>query len=77
MHENELTIPVAAVVETDEGAFCWVKTPEGASRRVLKLGDSNDVFVVVQGGLNEGEEVVLNPMVYLSEAEEDALKTSG
>jgi len=77
VHENELTIPVAAVVETEEGAFCWVKTPEGASRRVLKLGDSNDVFVVVQGGLNEGEEVVLNPMVYLSEAEEDALKTSG
>ena len=76
VHEDALTIPVAAVVETDEGAFCWVKTTEGASRRVLNLGDSNDVFVVVNGGLNEGEEVVLNPMVYLAEAEQDALKAS-
>ena len=43
----------------------------------LRLGDSNDVFIVINGGLNEGEEVVLNPMVYLKEAENEALQTSG
>ena len=38
VHENVLTIPVAAVVETDEGDFCWVKTADGAARRVLEVG---------------------------------------
>ena len=78
-HSDVLTVPVAAVVETSQGDFCWIETdPDRPPKRTaIDLGDSNDVFVVVQGGLNEGEEVVLNPMVYLSEAEEDALKTSG
>ena len=67
-HEDVLTIPVAAVVETDEGDFCWVKTAEGAQRRSLQLGDSNDVFIVVEAGLKEGDEVVLNPTAFLEEA---------
>jgi hypothetical protein len=60
-YENVLLMPVAAVVETTEGDFCWVKTPEGPQRRSLELGDTNDVFTVVQAGLEEGEEVALNP----------------
>ena len=59
-YSDVLTIPVAAVVETAEGAFCWVKTPDGAKRRLLKLGDTNKVFTVVKAGLREGDEVVLN-----------------
>lgn len=72
-HEDVLTIPVAAVVETDEGDFCWVKTPNGTQKRSLQLGDSNDVFVLVQAGLKEGDDVVLNPAEYIAEAEEEAL----
>jgi multidrug resistance efflux pump len=73
VHEAVLTIPVAAVVETAEGAFCWVKTADGgAVRRPLKLGDSNDVFIVVQAGLKEGEAVVLNPTAFLDEAQKAA-----
>jgi multidrug efflux pump subunit AcrA (membrane-fusion protein) len=75
VHKDVLTIPVAAVVETDKGAFCWVKTAEGTVRRVLELGDSNDVFIVVKAGLKEGEEVVLNPIAFIEEAQEDALTT--
>ena len=63
-NEDVLKIPVAAVVETDAGNFCWVKTARGAERRVLELGDSNDVFTVVEKGLQEGDEVVLNPHAY-------------
>ena len=74
-HEYVLKIPVAAVVETDEGDFCWVKTAEGSTRRLLKLGDSNDVFIVVEAGLKEGDEVVLNPTAFIDEAREDALTT--
>ena len=75
VHEDVLTIPVAAVVETEEGDFCWVTTPEGVQKRSLQLGDSNDVFIVVGAGLKEGDEVVLNPMAYIEEAKTDALQT--
>jgi HlyD family secretion protein len=74
-HHDVLTVPVAAVVETEEGDFCWVRTDDKTSKRRLDLGDSNDVFILVKAGLNEGEEVVLNPTAYIEEAEEDALAT--
>ena len=75
VHEDILTIPVAAVVETEEGDFCWVQSEDGPKRRVLELGDSNDVFIEVIAGLNEGENVVLNPTALIEEAEQDALAT--
>ena len=73
-HEDVLTIPVAAVLETDSATLCWVKTPGGIERRPLKLGDSNDVFIVVHDGLREGDQVVLNPLAYIEEAQLEALK---
>ena len=72
-YTDVLTIPVAAVVETPEGDFCWVKTVEGAKRRSLQLGDTNDSFIVVKAGLKEGEEVVLNPLALVEEAQEEVL----
>jgi multidrug efflux pump subunit AcrA (membrane-fusion protein) len=73
-YENVLTIPVAAVVETDQEYFCWVKTAEGPKRRSLQLGDSNNQFIVIEAGLKEGDEVVLNPIAFIEEAQTDALK---
>ncbi|MEO2009345.1 MAG: hypothetical protein ABGX22_11770 [Pirellulaceae bacterium] len=73
-HKDVLTIPVAAVLETAEGDFCWVKTAVGAERRALHLGDTNDVFIVVEAGLEAGDEVVLNPLAYVGEAQTKALK---
>ena len=75
VHEDVLTVPVAAVVETEKGPFCWVKTAQGTTRRLLKLGDSNDVFIVVEAGLAEGDEVVLNPTALIEEARRDAKST--
>ena len=43
--------------------------------RSLRLGDSNDVFIVVEAGLKEGDEVVLNPVAFSEEAQIEALKT--
>ncbi|MHC4629451.1 MAG: efflux RND transporter periplasmic adaptor subunit, partial [Planctomycetota bacterium] len=61
-HRDVLTVPVAAIVQTAQGAFCWVKTAEGAEKRYLQLGDSNDRFTMVEAGLEEADEVVLNPL---------------
>jgi multidrug efflux pump subunit AcrA (membrane-fusion protein) len=62
--EGVLSIPVAAIVETDAGSFCWIKTADGVEKRQIQLGDSNDVFTIVEEGLEEGEEVVLNPSAF-------------
>jgi multidrug efflux pump subunit AcrA (membrane-fusion protein) len=61
-HEDVVTIPVAAIVDTDEASYCWLKTSEKFERREIALGDSNGVFTVVREGLEEGDEVVLNPL---------------
>ena len=74
-HKNVLTIPVAAVIEIEQGDYCWVKTSKNVKRRLLQLGDSNDVFIVVKAGLQEGEEVILNPIAFIEEAKTDALTT--
>ena len=77
VHDSVLMLPVAAVIETEEGAFCWVSGATGNVKRSVVLGDSNDVFVEVISGLSEGEKVILNPAALLDEAAEDALQTFG
>ncbi|MEM9589566.1 MAG: efflux RND transporter periplasmic adaptor subunit, partial [Planctomycetota bacterium] len=61
-HRDVLSIPVSAVMETDDGAFCWVIDDSGVSRRPIQVGDSNDIFIIVQAGLSEGERVALRPL---------------
>jgi multidrug efflux pump subunit AcrA (membrane-fusion protein) len=73
-YEDILTVPVAAVVETGQEYFCWIKTSEGPKRRSLQLGDSNNQFIVVEAGLKEGDEVVLNPIAFIEEAQTEVLK---
>jgi len=60
-YHDVLTVPVAALVESDEGAFCWVKGPNGFVRRQVRLGDTNGAFTIVEEGLQEGDVVTLNP----------------
>ena len=73
-HENVLTVPVAAVVETDAGSYVWIKAASGMQRRPIKIGDNNDSFAIVTAGLKEGDQVVLNPASFASEEEDDPLK---
>ena len=64
-YQDELTIPVGAVVEHDSMHYCWVKTGDGFQRRKLDLGDTNDQFMVVKGGVKSGDEVVINPRAHV------------
>ena len=74
-HDDVLLMPVAAVIETSSDEFvCWVHSADGTQRRPLKIGDSNDVFIVVEEGLQEGDEVVLNPLAFIEEAQSEVLK---
>ena len=73
-HEDVLTIPAAAVLQTALGNFCWAKTAEGTERRCLQLGDTNDQFIVVKTGLQQADEVVIDPLASIAEAQMLALK---
>ena len=76
-HRDVLTVPVAAVVDTENGQFCWIQTAEGITRTTVTLGDSNDMFIVVTSGLKLGDEVILNPTAFIEEAQDEALKAIG
>ena len=71
-HSDVLTIPVAAVVETEAGNFCWVQGVDGPQRRPLQLGPSNQAFMIVEAGLKEGDQVLLNPAAFIEEGQEEA-----
>ena len=68
-HKDVLKVPVAAIVEAENGHLCWVKTSQGIEPRSLELGDSNDEFTVVLGGLNEGDKVLLNPQGHIKDTQ--------
>ncbi len=66
--EPVLTVPVQAVIGGTELAAkreLFVKTPTGFDRRQVTLGIYNEKVVEIRDGLNEGDEVVLNPKVLL------------
>jgi hypothetical protein len=76
-HENVLTIPVSTVLQTAEGTFCWTKATDGATqRRAIQLGDTDGQSVVVKMGLQEGDEVWLDPLNTITEAQSMALMLS-
>jgi HlyD family secretion protein len=72
-HEDVLTVPLTAVVETAQGAFCWIQTAQGIERRALELGDNDHDFAVVHAGLQSGDEVVLDALASVPEAQAWAL----
>jgi len=65
-----LQVPVQSVVERDKRYFCLVGGPaaEGPLKvREVEMGASNQNSVIIVAGLDEGEEVVLNPSSYIDE----------
>ena len=69
-YENVVYIPVNAIVDSNSGLYCWVKTKDAYEKRSLEIGDSNDDFVIVESGVSEGELVITNPTTHLPEAQE-------
>lgn len=72
-HHDVLTVPVTAILESGSQFFCWVETSGRVQRRVVELGDTNDEFTIVTAGIAEGDAVVLDPLAYVAEAQQQAL----
>ncbi|MEL7500786.1 MAG: hypothetical protein AAFN77_24550 [Planctomycetota bacterium] len=73
--DDVIRVPVAAVLQTASETLVWVKTDGGVQRRVIQIGESNDVFIAVRDGLGAGDEVVIDPAAFIPEAKQEALKT--
>jgi HlyD family secretion protein len=73
-HKDVLLVPTTAVLETAKEHVCWVKQGDITTRRPLKLGDSSDMFILVESGLAEGDEVILDPLANVEEAQAEAAK---
>ncbi len=58
---DALQIPVQAIYDYKGHTFSLVKKGEGWETREIKIGSSNDKTVTVLSGLDENEQVVLNP----------------
>jgi hypothetical protein len=69
-----LSVPVQAIVQVKDETSCFVDVNGQPQRHPIALGRTNDKFVEVTRGLQEGDRVVLNPMAIVDEtreAEED------
>jgi HlyD family secretion protein len=70
LSENVLTVPLQAVVggaEMGRKRKVFVTTPEGPQEREVVIGLSNEKLAEVKSGLEEGEQIVLNPRVLLGD----------
>lgn len=74
-HDDVVTIPTAACIETEEGFACWVQEGASVVRRSLKVGDGNDMFLVVEEGVEAGDAVVLDPLANIREAQIEAARS--
>jgi HlyD family secretion protein len=62
--EDQLQVPVQTLYETKGHFFCLVKDGSQFETREVQVGSSNDSFMTIDSGLEEGELVVMNPRAY-------------
>ncbi|RMF41650.1 MAG: HlyD family efflux transporter periplasmic adaptor subunit [Planctomycetota bacterium] len=63
---NALQIPVHGVYEYKGHHFCLKKTDSGWETVEIKIGATNDKMVTIEEGLQEGDEIALNPRSFLN-----------
>jgi len=66
---DALQIPVQAVVEQGGRHYCLMKGLDRLEAREILLGSTNDKVLVIADGLAEGEHVLMNPRLFLTEVE--------
>ena len=57
--DDVVHVPVQAIIPEDGKHFCYVMNGRSQEKRIVEIGQFNDEFIVVRGGLKEGEKVVL------------------
>lgn len=70
--KDVISVPVAAVFEHRGQAFACVAKGGKVEKRAVELGMTNDKAIEIKRGLEQGEEVVLNPRAVLPDLTEGA-----
>jgi len=71
----EVTRPAGWWTEGAEGTFyCGTQSADAIRKKIIRVGDTNDQFTVILDGLTEGDEVILNPLSFIEEAQEIAMQ---
>ena len=65
--KDVLVIPVQAVLSVGEEYFVYLATQKGPQRRSILVGDSNDQKVEIKKGIDEGDQVIMNPRTHFSD----------
>lgn len=73
---NALVIPPNAVTSEQGMDVCYVASPAGIQRRHVELGESTMEMIEVRSGLQEGEEVVLDPSTFVTADLRDAAEAT-
>jgi len=62
--EDVIVVPIQVVSNRSGKKVCYVMNSKGYEERVVQTGLFNDTFVEIIKGLEEGEEVMLNPPLF-------------
>jgi hypothetical protein len=74
--EDVLLVPIQVVANRGGRKVCYVATPEGPAERVVQTGVFTDVLVQIVDGLEEGEQVLLNPPLSVETSAESLFRRS-
>lgn len=66
--KDVLSIPVQSLIEQKRKFYCWVSGPTGIQKREIEVGLGNNTRVHVLKGIQEGDDVLLNPRESVAEA---------
>jgi multidrug efflux pump subunit AcrA (membrane-fusion protein) len=64
---DALQVPVQAVYAHGQKMYCFAYDAARWEAREIKPGPNNDKFIVINGGLNEGDTIAMNPRAYLAD----------
>jgi HlyD family secretion protein len=59
-YDNVLSVPIEAILATDTASYVYTKSGVGLDKTIVQTGPSNDNFIIIENGLEEGDEVTLN-----------------
>ncbi len=62
--DQAVQVPLPAVIERNKRYFCLVTQNGELAAQEVSVGPSNDQVVVINDGLNEGDQVLLAPQAY-------------
>jgi HlyD family secretion protein len=59
-YEDVLSVPIEAILATDTANYIFVKKGVGLDKIQVQTGPANDNFIIIENGIEEGEDVTLN-----------------